>query len=40
MAEEVISWLHDHGYRMQTIDNVSRDVQGRAVQVDVLFARR
>jgi len=39
LAEEVILWLHEHGYRIHTIDNVSRDRHGRAVQADVLFAR-
>lgn len=40
LAEEVIVWLRERGYRVVTIDNVSRDQHGRAVQADVLFARR
>lgn len=39
LADEVISWLGEREYRMHTVDGVSRDRDGRAVQADILFGR-
>jgi FkbM family methyltransferase len=39
LADEVITWLRERGFRVQTLDNLARDHDGRVVQVDVLFGR-
>ena len=40
LADEVICWLRDRGYRIFSVDHLSRDREGRAVQADILFGRR
>lgn len=39
LADEVIGWLCERGFRISSIDGLSRDRQGRAIQADILFAR-
>lgn len=40
LADEVVGWLRDRGFRIGGIYNLSRDRTGRAVQADFLFERR
>jgi FkbM family methyltransferase len=38
LADEVIAWLRERGFRLQGVYNMSYDRSGRAIQADFLFA--
>lgn len=40
LADKVVSWLEQHGFRFCGIYNAAYDVEGRAIQGDFLFERR
>ena len=37
LADEVIIWLHDKGYRLKGVFNINYDNTGCAIQADFLF---
>ena len=39
MADEVIAWLRECGFRLRGVHNTDYDRYGRAIQADFLFAR-
>jgi len=39
LADEVIAWLRERGFRLRGVHNVDYDRDGRAIQADFLFAR-
>lgn len=39
LADEVIAWLHERGFRLRGVHNMEHDRGGRAIQADFLFAR-
>jgi FkbM family methyltransferase len=39
LADEVIAWLRERGFKLQGVHNMSYDRGGRAIQGDFLFAR-
>jgi FkbM family methyltransferase len=39
LADEVIAWLRDRGFRLRGVHNTEYDRGGRAIQADFLFAR-
>jgi FkbM family methyltransferase len=39
MADEVIAWLRERGFRLRGVQNTAYDRDGRAIQADFLFAR-
>jgi len=39
LADEIIAWLRDRGFRLSGIYNLSYDRKGKAIQGDFLFAR-
>jgi len=39
LADEVIAWLRERGFRLRGVHNMEYDRDGRAVQADFLFAR-
>jgi hypothetical protein len=39
LADEVIAWLRERGFRLRGVHNMSYDRRGRAIQGDFLFAR-
>ena len=39
LADEVIAWLRERGFRLRGVQNMEYDRDGRAVQADFLFAR-
>ena len=40
LADEVIAWLRERGFRLAGVYNMSYDRNGSAVQGDFLFSRR
>lgn len=40
LADELIAWLSEHGFRLCGVYNMTYDKQGRSIQADFLFARR
>jgi hypothetical protein len=40
LADEVISWLRERGFRLRGVHNMDYDRDGRAIQADFLFARK
>ena len=40
LADDVFGWLHDRGFRVDGVYNLSYDEKGRAVQGDFLFVNR
>jgi FkbM family methyltransferase len=40
LANEIVLWLWDKGYRLLSVHNIAYDTNGRAVQADLLFNRR
>jgi FkbM family methyltransferase len=39
LADEVIAWLRERGFRLHGVHNMDYDRDGRAIQADFLFAR-
>ncbi len=39
LADELVSWVRDRGFRLSGVHNPFYDRRGRAVQADFLFAR-
>jgi hypothetical protein len=39
LADEVIAWLRERGFRLRGVHNLEYDRDGRAIQADFLFAR-
>jgi FkbM family methyltransferase len=39
LADEVIAWLRERGFRLRGVHNMDYDRGGRAIQADFLFAR-
>jgi FkbM family methyltransferase len=39
LADEVIAWLHERGFRLRGVHNTEYDRGGRAIQADFLFSR-
>jgi FkbM family methyltransferase len=39
LADEVIAWLRERGFRLRGVHNMNYDPDGRAIQADFLFAR-
>lgn len=39
LADEVIAWLRERGFRLRGVHNTVHDRNGRAIQADFLFAR-
>lgn len=39
LADEVIAWLRERGFRLSGVYNMSCDLEGRPVQADFLFIR-
>jgi FkbM family methyltransferase len=39
LADEVIAWLRERGFRLRGVHNMEYDRGGRAIQADFLFAR-
>jgi len=39
LADEVIAWLRERGFRLRGVDNTEYDRGGRSIQADFLFAR-
>jgi len=39
LADEVIAWLRDRGFRLRGVHNMVYDRGGRAIQADFLFTR-
>ena len=39
LGDELISWLHEHGYRLVVMYGTTSDATGRAIQADMLFQR-
>lgn len=40
LADEVIAYLHVHGFRSQGVHNMSYDRKGRVIQGDFLFLQK
>jgi FkbM family methyltransferase len=40
LADEVIAWLHERGFRLRGVHNMDYDRGGRAIQADFLFAQK
>lgn len=39
LADEIIAWLREHGFKLQGVYNMSANKQGKAIQADFLFLR-
>jgi FkbM family methyltransferase len=39
LADEIIAWLRDRGFKLSGVYNMSYDPEGRAIQADFLFRR-
>jgi len=39
LADEVIAWLRERGFKLRGVHNMDHDRDGRAIQADFLFAR-
>ena len=40
LADEIIAWLRDRGFKLSGVYNMSYDLEGRAIQADFLFEQR